>query len=156
MVEDNWNPWKLTAISMSFLMVIALVTGLVVAMWSGTEADRRLQASGSRAGAVSSLPRPVAPAPEVPVPAASGVSQPAVPPHSAIEACNEYAARQADHRDKTLEVVKDAAIGAVVGTAVGTAGAGAGTLYGLSENRKNDERYRDAYGACMRSRGYAG
>jgi hypothetical protein len=35
-------------------------------------------------------------------------------------------------------------------------GAGGGTLYGLNENRRNDERYRDAYGACMRARGYAG
>jgi len=35
-------------------------------------------------------------------------------------------------------------------------GAGGGTLYGLNENQKHDERYRNAYGACMRSRGYTG
>jgi hypothetical protein len=35
-------------------------------------------------------------------------------------------------------------------------GAGGGTLYGLNENRKHDERYRDAYASCMRARGFAG
>jgi len=35
-------------------------------------------------------------------------------------------------------------------------GAGGGTLYGLNENGKHDERYRNAYAACMHSRGYTG
>jgi hypothetical protein len=43
--------------------------------------------------------------------------------------------------------------GAVIG---GLVGAGGGTLYGLNENRKHDESYRNAYAACMRSRGYTG
>ena len=34
-------------------------------------------------------------------------------------------------------------------------GAGGGTLYGLNENRKHDEQYRNAYARCMRSRGYS-
>jgi hypothetical protein len=38
----------------------------------------------------------------------------------------------------------------------GVVGAGAGTLYGLNENRRHDERYRDAYASCMRARGYTG
>lgn len=42
---------------------------------------------------------------------------------------------------------KGAAIGGLVG-------AGGGTLYGLNENKQHDARYRDAYGACMRSHGY--
>ncbi len=99
-----------------------------------------------------------------------------MPSQAAIEACNRYAAEPTT-KDKTLEVVKDAAVAAVVGAAVGAAGgaiadggkgagkgaaiggvagAGIGTLYGLNENRKSDERYRDAYAACMRARGYAG
>jgi hypothetical protein len=41
---------------------------------------------------------------------------------------------------------------AVIG---GVLGAGGGALYGVNENRKNDARYRDVYGGCMRSRGYA-
>jgi hypothetical protein len=35
-------------------------------------------------------------------------------------------------------------------------GASGGTLYGLKENGKHDERYRNAYAACMHSRGYTG
>jgi outer membrane lipoprotein SlyB len=94
-----------------------------------------------------------------------------------IAACNQSAATQSGQRDKTVDTVKDGAIGAVAGAALGAAGgaiagggrgagtgaaigglvgAGGGTLYGLNENKKHDERYRDAYAACMRSRGYAG
>ena len=83
---------------------------------------------------------------------------------------------QANTQDKATEVVRDAAIGAVIGAAVGAAGgaiadggkgagkgaaigglvgAGGGTLFGLNENRKDDEKYRDAYARCMRSRGYS-
>jgi uncharacterized membrane protein len=100
-----------------------------------------------------------------------------MPTQTAIDSCNQYAAQQVGQRDKTMEVVKDTAVGAVVGAAVGAAGgaiadggksagkgaaiggvvgAGAGTLYGLNENKKNDQRYREAYAACMRSRGHAG
>ena len=38
----------------------------------------------------------------------------------------------------------------------GAIGAGDGTLYGLNENKKLDESYRNAYAACMHSRGYTG
>ena len=36
----------------------------------------------------------------------------------------------------------------------GAAAAGGGTLYGLDQNRRNDEKYRAAYANCMRTRGY--
>src|SRR5262249_5878334 len=96
---------------------------------------------------------------------------------AAIEECNQYAAQQSGARDKTGETVKDAGIGALAGAALGAGsgaiagggkgagkgaaigglvGAGAGTLYGLNENKKHDERYREAYATCMRARGYAG
>src|SRR2546430_17152673 len=76
-----------------------------------------------------------------------------IPPQAAVDACNRYAASQTGDRDKTAEVVKDAAVGAVVGAAVGAAGgaiagggkgagkgaaigsvvgAGGGTLHGLN------------------------
>ena len=76
-----------------------------------------------------------------------------------------------------MDTVKDGAVGALAGAALGAAGgaiagggsgagkgaaigglvgAGGGTLYGLNENHKHDERYREAYTACMRSRGYVG
>jgi hypothetical protein len=34
---DKWNPWKVTALAMALVMATALVTGLVVANWSGSE-----------------------------------------------------------------------------------------------------------------------
>ncbi|HEV8640398.1 MAG TPA: hypothetical protein VGV13_04810 [Methylomirabilota bacterium] len=93
---------------------------------------------------------------------------------------DEYAARQAgpqrEQRDKVVDVAKDAGIGAVGGTAVGALGgaiaggekgagkgaaiggilgAGGGTLYGIDENRKQNEQYRTAYASCLRTRGYA-
>jgi hypothetical protein len=53
--------------------------------------------------------------------------------------------------------IADGGRGAGKGAAIGgLVGAGGGTLFGLNENRKHDERYRDAYARCMRSRGYAG
>jgi len=74
-----------------------------------------------------------------------------------------------------VEIVKGSAVAGLVGAAIGVAGGaiadggsgagkgagiggvlGLGALYGLNENRKTDERSREAYAACMRSRGYGG
>jgi hypothetical protein len=168
MTQNGWNPWKITAIGMAVVVVTALVTGLVVANWTGTERDRAAADKPAMKVAEASRPARVASA------------VPATPSKSAIEACNRYAAAEAgakkDTQGKTVEVVKDGAIGAALGAAVGAAGgaiadggkgagkgaaigglvgAGAGTLYGLNENKKSDERYRAAYSTCMRSRGYS-
>jgi hypothetical protein len=153
------NPWKTTAIGLVVVMVTALVTGLVVANWTGV--DRGAQEYHVQQK-VQQTPARVTQAPRVPA-------------KSAVEACNKYAASEVGTKDKTMEVVKDGAIGAVVGAAVGAAGgaiagggkgagkgaaiggvvgAGGGTLYGLNENRKYDERYRAAYAGCMRARGF--
>jgi len=154
-MNGSWDPWKVTAIAMALMMATALVTGLVVANRAGD--DTRAAVSTGTASA---------PAPRVAQPST-------IPPQAAVDACNRYAASQTGDRDKTAEVVKDAAVGAVVGAAVGAAGgaiagggkgaaigsvvgAGGGTLYGLNESKKHDERYREAYAGCMRSRGYAG
>ena len=32
---------------------------------------------------------------------------------------------------------------------------GSGTLYGVDQRQRTDDRYRDAYARCMRSRGYS-
>lgn len=154
------NPWKLTAIAMGAVMATALVTGLVVANWTG--GDRAAQEQKAQQKVAQATPARVA-------------SVPAAPSQSAIAACNKYAASEAGAKDKTMEVVKDGAIGAVVGAAVGAAGgaiagggkgagkgaaiggvvgAGGGSLYGLNENKKHDERYRAAYASCMRARGF--
>ncbi len=87
------------------------------------------------------------------------------------EACHEeLVERQVEPKDEKR--VAGAVIGAAVGAAGGAiadggkgagkgaaigglVGAGGGTLYGLNENRKHDEQYRNAYARCMRSRGYS-
>ena len=187
MSESGRTIWKMTAIGMALAATTAVITGIVVANWVGTGADRK------SAAVVSPSPAPSASVPEAkPEPSRPEVSrQPAasvptarprqhvstVPTQAAIEACNRHAAAQVGQHDKTTEVVKDAAIGAVAGAAVGAAGgaiagggkgagkgaaiggvlgAGGGTLYGLNENKNHDQAYREAYGACMRSRGYSG
>jgi hypothetical protein len=174
---DNWNPWKVTALAMALVMATALVTGLVVANWSGSSLDVAQPASAPPSTRLVQQPRPASarPAPFQTVQAIP--SAPAVPTREVVDACNRYAATQAGESDKTTEVVKDAAIGAVVGAAVGAAGgavagggkgagkgaaiggvvgAGGGTLYGLNENKRNDEKYRAAYSSCLQSRGYTG
>ena len=156
----NWNPWKVTAIAMALMMSTALVAGLVVANRVGTENETKV----------------VATTPTTSAPAAGVARTPLIPTQAVVDACNRYASAHAGNRDKTADTVKNAAVGAVVGAAVGAAGgaiadggksagkgaaiggvlgAGGGTLYGLNENKRHDERYREAYGSCMRSRGYS-
>ena len=131
MRKPGGDPWKLTAIGMSAVVVTALITGLVVAGWTGTEGDR-----------VAADPPAVRRSESSAKPARVVSTAPATPSKSAIEACNRYAASETDgHRNtpgKMVQVVT----------------AGGGTLYGLNENRKWDDRYRSAYSSCMRSRGY--
>ena len=171
------NPWKLTAIGMALAMSTALITGLVVANWTGTERDRKAEPVTTETTKSEKAKAPAKPAPRTA--SAQSTPQPAAPmapTQAAVDACNQWAAQQTGPQDKTMEVVKDGAVGALVGAAVGAAGgavagggkgagkgaaiggavgAGGGALYGLNENRKHDERYRAAYTACMRGRGYA-
>jgi len=153
-MDNSWNnPWKLIAIAMALMIVTAVVSGIVVANWTGTNPAQ--QALGTPAPAKP----PVAPASTTPRPMAT------VPPQAAIEKCNQYAATPPSQRDKTIGVVKDAAIGGVGGAAVGAAGgaiagggrgagtgaaigglvgAVGGTLYGLNDVHKNNQEYRDS------------
>lgn len=166
MTNGSWeNPWKLIAIGMGLVIATTLVTGLVVANWTGSESDKR--------GADVSPDRPATRT--ITPPATSPL--PGVPTQAAINACNESATAQAGGREKTKDTVIAGAIGAATGAALGAAGgavidggsgagkgaviggivgAGGGTLYGLNENSKHDERYRVAYAGCMRARGYTG
>ena len=167
------NPWKLTAIAMALVMATALLTGLVVANLTGS---RELQSAETPAPVEAPKTQTGKPAAARAVMAQRSSVSPA-PTAAVVEACNREAARRVGTQDKTLEIVKDAAVGAVVGAAVGAAGgaiagggkgagkgaaiggvvgAGGGTLYGLNENRKHDEQYREAYANCMRMRGHAG
>jgi hypothetical protein len=163
------NPWKLTSIGMAVVVVTALVTGLVVANRTGGDRTTQEQAVQEQKAPEQKAQH------RAPTTTTRVASAPTVPTQTAVDACNKYAASEAGSKDKTMEVVKDGAIGAVVGAAVGAAGgaiagggkgagkgaaiggivgAGGGTLYGLNENKKNDERYRAAYASCMRARGF--
>jgi len=175
---DSWNPWKVTALAMALVMATALVTGLVVANWSGSRQEVAQPASALATARLSQQPKTASVKPAAPQTQAAPAPQvPAVPTHEVVDGCNRYASAQVGETDKTKEVVKDAAIGAVVGAAVGAAGGaiagggkgagkgaaiggvvgvGGGTLYGLNENKKNDEKYKAAYSSCMHSRGYTG
>ena len=66
----------------------------------------------------------------------------AIPSRSDVNACNKYAASE-------VAMLEAGAIRAVVATADG------GSVYGLDESKKQDERYRVAYASCMRARGFA-
>lgn len=172
MLNSSWtNPWKLTTIGLALVGATALATGLVVANRSGKVSDTQAaRDTGPATTAPASTAQRVASSQAAP-------KAPAVPTQSAIAACNQAAATQSGHRDKTIDTVKDAGIGAIAGAAVGAAGgaiagggkgagtgaaigglvgAGGGTLYGLNENKKHDQLYRDAYASCMHSRGYTG
>ena len=172
------NPWKMTAIGMALVVTTALVTGVVVA--NRSKPDERPAAPQQADAAVPAPAKPVGTITPEPVarpatPSHATTPAPAVPNAAIVKACNEQAASASGPRDKTLDTVKDGAVGALVGAAVGAAGGaiadggkgagkgaaigglvggGAGALYGLNENRKHDAAYRDAYAGCLRARGY--
>jgi hypothetical protein len=148
-MDTGWNPWKLTTLGLVLVMATALVAGLVVANWSGSSLESEPKRGTPAATRQASPPRRAKPA-SLQI-AQGGPAVPAVPTQDVVEACNRRATAHVGDHDTTQEVVQDAAIGAVIGAAMGAAG---GTLYGLNENRKNDEKYRAAYASCMRSRGY--
>jgi hypothetical protein len=167
-MENSWNPWKLTAIGMALIIVTAVVTGVVVANRTATKPTEQM---ANTAAAVKPSASPAPPAATRPPAAAS------VPPQSSIETCNKYAATPPSQRDKTIEVIKDVAIGGAGGAAVGAAGgaivgggkgagkgaaigglvgAVGGTLYGLNDIHKNDQEAQAAYARCMQAHGHTG
>jgi len=184
MAENHWNPWKLTTLAILLVGATALVTGIVVANWNSSETQKAAtvppspssQAAAPQTGQVATLPPPPAPAPTAVAPKPSAPKAVAAKPTAAdVEACNTQARAHAG--DKTVEVIKDTAIGGAIGAGVGAAGGAiagggkgagkgagiggvvglaAGTLYGLNENKAHDERYVEAYRACMKNRGYVG
>ncbi|HEY7041823.1 MAG TPA: hypothetical protein VID28_23335 [Methylomirabilota bacterium] len=124
MTDESWdNPWKLTTIGLVVVVVLALVAEIVIAHRFGARAERPVAAVAMPASKVAAAPAPQ--------PAVARSSQPvsSTPPRASIEACHQEA-EQASRRDKTVEVVKDGAIGS------------------------QDQRYRDAYAKCMHARGY--
>jgi hypothetical protein len=133
MAEDTWNPWKMTVVGMMLVITTAVVTGLVVASWAPEEEHGMVEtvvaARADRAAAV-------------------------FPSRAETDACNQYAKAQAG--DKAIEVVKDGGQGPGKGALNGgMVGPTAGTLHGVSESKKGDARYVEAYRACMKGRGFS-
>lgn len=168
-----------------FILAIAtvtLLTGCII--YDERRPERDGVAIGGPPPVVSGGPPPWAPAhgrraknaqpPSVAVTPSPGPAQ-SPPSQAVVEACNRYANDQIPSR--STELVKDGGIGAVVGATVGAvggaiagggrgAGKGAligglvgvtgGALYGMNENRANDEKYRAAYMSCLQANGYRG
>jgi hypothetical protein len=89
-VDEGWNPWKMTAIAFGLAVGIAVVVAVVVTSWTPLE----------------------------PVPMAGPPARSSVPPQDAIDACNQQAA-QTSQTSKTTEAVQDRAIGAITGAGDG-------------------------------------
>jgi hypothetical protein len=173
---DRAQMWKFTAIGIIAVVATAVITGLVVA-------NRTAPSTSVPPPSVAQAP--TAPAATSTAPGAATTTRAprsGVPSQEVVNACNRQAAAQAgsaprEGKDKVIDVGKDAGIGALGGAAVGAAGgaiagggkgagkgaligglvgAGGGTLYGMWDNKKNDERFREAYATCMHAHGYTG
>src|SRR5207245_10114348 len=112
-MDKSWNPWKVTSIGMSHVMATALVTGLVVANWSGSSRDSEQRV------AVPAGTRPAQSARTKPSATQAVQAVPAVPTQEGVDACNRYATDQVGEPDETTRGVKDRATGAVVGAGDG-------------------------------------
>lgn len=156
-MTNQTNPWKITAIALSVIAATVLFTTYVI----GQRTDSQRSDPETAKQRIVSHPSP------------NG----SIGHHSRVQAhivdCNREAADRGN--GKTMELVKDAAVGALGGAVVGVGGgaiaqggsgagkdaaiggiigSAGGTLYGLNENKQRDEEYRKAYAACMGSKGY--
>ena len=181
MADVSPNQWKMATIGLLIVGATVLITSVVIGRDTKVvppEEIAQAQETEAKVAEKESTPLPktvvkTAAAPPAPKPVYNP-PQPTHPPQSIIQACNKYASEQVN--SKTVEVVKDAGIGALGGAALGAAigaisggGSGAakgagigaigggvgGTLYGLNENKTKDARYQEAYSSCMRTRGYS-
>jgi hypothetical protein len=196
MADVSPNQWKMATIGLLIVGATVLITSVVIGRDTKVVPPEEIaQAQETEAKVAEKEPAPlpktavkIAAAPPAPLPKTAvktaaappapkpvyNPPQPTHPPQSIIQACNKYASEQVN--SKTVEVVKDAGIGALGGAALGAAigaisggGSGAakgagigaigggvgGTLYGLNENKTQDARYQEAYSSCMRTRGYS-
>jgi len=154
------NPWKLATLGILVVLATALITGVVVANYSGDKSSPPETKPARANTSEHSSAKPVV------------VAAAKRPSAADIEACNRDAE---ESRNDTGDTIKDALIGAGAGAGVGAAGgaiagggkgagkgagiggivgAAAGTLYGLNRTNQNDERAAQAYRNCMERRGY--
>ena len=64
----------------------------------------------------------------------------ALPTAQAVQACNQRATDEVGEPGRSEDTIKTEEL--------------AGSLHGLDESKRNDEKYRAAYARCMRARGY--
>lgn len=183
MSNESVNYWKLATVGILLVGATAAATLMIAGRDSKTEQPESPAAqveptpapkAGEKAASGSArTPQANRNAATAMLPPPPQAAQPAYPPQSVLQACNQYANEQVN--SKTEEVLKNAALGAAIGAAVGAAGgaiagggsgagkgaaiggvtgAAGGTLYGLNETRSQDAQYREAYASCMRSKGY--
>ena len=141
----GWNAWSIAALGLVFVMATALITGLVIANWSGSSPEpepRKLTPTAASRSWPSTRTVSVKPA-AAPMARRAPVAV-ATPTAEAVQDCNRRAGDEAGDQDRTEDVTNNVASG----------GAAGGTLYGLDTSRRNDEKYRAAYANCMRARGY--
>lgn len=125
------QPWKLAATAVALVLVTSAVIAVIA--WTTSDVEFRVEAPRVEPEPAKSSMRMAVVAPQ-----ASAMS---IPPPYAIAACNRQAGRALSEEGQ-VEALKAGVLGS-------------GTLYGLDQKQRTDERYRDAYARCMRSRGYS-
>ena len=123
------QPWRLAATAMALVLVTSAVIAVIA--WTTSEVEFRVEAPAEPEATKSVRMAVVAPQ----------ASAMAIPPPYAIAACNRQAGRSLSD-DGQVEALKAGVLGS-------------GTLYGVDQSQRSDDRYRDAYARCMRSRGYS-
>lgn len=155
--QISMNPWKLSTIALVVVGVTVAVTTFVTGQKSDVETGKSAKAVPANTAQHKS----------------NQAASHAQPSQAVVEACNRHANEQVT--SKSTELMKDAGIGAVLGAAVGAAGGAiadggkgagkgaaiggivgvtGGTLFGLNENKGNDEKYKAAYASCMHAKGF--
>ena len=136
----GWSAWSMAALGLVFVMATALVTGLVVANWSGSSQGPDLRRRSPAASRQWQSSRTVSVKPAA-TPLARGVAGAvAIPTAEVVQACNQRATDEVGEPGRAEDAVKTEEL--------------AGSLRGLNESKRNDEKYRAAYARCMRARGY--
>jgi type IV secretory pathway VirB10-like protein len=134
----DWNPWKFATIGMGLVLSTALITGVVVANYTGSQKtsspilDQAAPDQPASTGqpppvpgqAMNAVPPPPPPArevaPAVPAPPPAERRAHVQPATADINACNRYASTAT--QGKTQETLTDALIGGALGAGLGAAG----------------------------------
>jgi hypothetical protein len=125
------SPLKLAATAVALVLVTSMVIAVIA--WTSSDVEWRVEATPVEPVKTTTSMRMAVVAPQA--------SAMATPPPYAVAACHRQASRPANDEAQP-EALKAGVLGS-------------GTLYGLDQNQKRDDRYRDAYARCMRSRGYS-